>query len=156
MRWPQGAKRILQVACRRNSMRLQVRRWKAWFADSNCQLLGSTPNSIRREKGDQVGRPSVTEVWKACNISKHLHAHHVNAVAGDVTAHGYMMTLVAFQSVRILDRKYLLVAVSQHYHLRPRGQALLRAGFRASIGALGTALVVADPAIHGGPFVIPC
>src|ERR1700751_631291 len=151
MPWPQDARHISQDACRRNSTQRRARRWKAWFADE-YRLIRTYSQVRASEKGGQFDRPFSTEV---CNTSKHLHAHHVNAVASNVAAHGYVMTFVTFQSVRILYREYLLVAIGHYYHLSPGSQALLCAGFGPGISTLGTALVVADPAFHGGLFVIP-
>src|SRR5437870_13911452 len=65
---------------------------------------------------------------------------------------GDMMAFVPFEGVRIFDAVNSLVGIAHYHRFFTSGDALLGAGFCASVGTLGPAFGIADPAVHSFRF----
>jgi hypothetical protein len=81
--------------------------------------------------------------------SQHLYAFHVDGIAFDMSGDGHVMAFMSLECVLVVNCQDFVVAVGDDDRGGTTLDAFLGAGGCAGVGALGSALGVADPAIYG-------
>src|SRR2546425_9217212 len=93
-------------------------------------------------------------ISRAIRTSQHLCAFHMDRITTHVTGHGNVVSLLALQCVRIINRQHFLVLVGNYHHLRAALEALLGAVFLSRDSAFRPALRIGNVAINSFRLVL--
>ncbi len=116
----------------------------------SAAIPSAVPRALDSSLGVRAGRPHDSRRDSGATVnSQHFYAFHVDGIAFDVAGDGYVMAFVSLEGVGLSTVRTLLSpSVTTTAEAPPSMHFLVQAA-RAGVGALGSALGIADPAVNG-------
>jgi hypothetical protein len=112
---------------------------------SDFEMMCSAAAPARDEGGTLATAAGTAALLK----SQHLYAFDVDGVAFNVSGDGYVMAFVSFEGIGVIDGQDFVVPIGDDHGRGAAFDTFLGAGGCAGVGALGSALGIADPTVDG-------